>query len=317
MVDLLEGPGAAPGGDARGPEKREDEDYARRHREAKQKSGRRARMSMADGVQACSRTEMRLRAALPLACAAFLAAACHPRTPPPDLSLDPTQLAAQVRAAQASARRVQGELRLRLEEPKTATLRLFAAAELPDRVHLEALDFFGNPAAVLVTAGGRFSLYDAQKKVLYRGAATPANLSRLVPLPLEADALAAILLGTARLPDEPPASVAPDGERLRLRFLQGDATLDFWIGEHARVEKMARAVAGGAGPGTYTVEFSNVRERDGRGFPGSVALRSGPAHVRLAFDWTQAQLDGEPEPQLFEPPAPRGAKVVEVGTGEE
>jgi len=274
-------------------------------------------MSVAGRAEACSRTRMRLRAALPLAWAALLAAACHPRTPPPDLSMDPAQLAAQVRAAQAPLRRVQGELRLRLEEPKTATLRLFAAAELPDRVHLEALDFFGNPAAVLVTSGGRFSLYDSREKVLYRGPATPANLSRLVPLPLEAGALAAILLGTAVLPEGPPASVAPDGARLRLRYVVEDATLDYWIGEHARVEKMTRAVAGGAGPGSYTVEFSSVRPRDEGWFPDSVALRSAPAKVRLAFDWTQASLNGDPEPKLFEPPAPRGAKVVEVGAGEE
>lgn len=272
---------------------------------------------MAGVGKACSRTGMRLRAALPVAGLGLLAAACHPLTPPPDLSLDPIQLAAQVRAAQAPLRRVQGETRLRLDEPRTATLRLFAAAELPDRVHLEALDFFGNPGAVLVTSGGRFSLYDAQKKVLYRGADTPANLSRLVPLPISADALAALLLGTAPLPDAAPQSAVPDGGRIRLRYEQGDVTLDYWIGAHARVEKMSRTVAGGAGPGSYTVEFSAHRPQDGVSFPGSVALRSRPAHVRLAFDWTQVSVNGEEEPALFAPPAPKGAKVIEVGEGEE
>ncbi len=190
---------------------------------------------------------MRLRAALlPLAWATLLATGCWPpRTPPPDLSLDPAKLADQVRAAQAAVRRVQGETRLQIHAQRSGTLRQFAAAELPDRVHLEELDFFGNPAAVLVTSGGRFALYDSREKVLYRGEATPENLSRLVPLPLEAGELTAMLLGTALLPDGPPLSVTPDGARLRLRYQQGDAVLDYFVGAHALVEQVVRSVAGG------------------------------------------------------------------------
>ncbi len=263
---------------------------------------------------------MRLRAALApaiwLTWAALLASSCHRLVPPPDLSPDPARLAAQVRAAQAPLRRVQGETRLRVDEPRTVTLRQFAAAERPDRVHLEELDFFGNPAAVLVAGGGRFSLYDSREKVLYRGAATPENLSRLVPLPLTDELLAAVVLGTVPLPEGAPASVAADGARLRLRYERGDSVEEFWIGAHAVVERMVRSVAGGAGPGSFQVDFGGHRPLGGAWFPRTVELRSAPAHVRLSLTWTQVEVNGEEDAGLFAPLAPpKGAKVVELGEG--
>jgi hypothetical protein len=256
---------------------------------------------------------LRLLAALPLAAAAaLLAAGCHPRTPPADLSSDTGQLIEQVRAAQAPLLRVQGQTWIRLEQPKQVSFTVYAAAERPDRLHLEVLDFFGNPAAVLVAAGGRFELYDARKRVVYRGAATPANLSRLVPVPVSAGELASILLGTVPLPEGAPASVAPDDGWLRLTFAREDATEAYWIGAHAAVDKAERAVAGGSAPGSWQVQFSERSERGGAWFPSALSLRSDPARVRLQLTWTEAEVNGELDPGLFELPVPKGARVVEV-----
>ena len=192
---------------------------------------------------------MRPRAALAGAgCLALLATGCPRRTPPPDLSLEPARLLAQVREAQAPLLRVKGEARLRVKSPGgSGTVRQLAAAERPDRVYLAELDFLGNPAAVLVASGGRFWLYDARAGVLYRGAATPANLARLVPLPLSAEELAAILLGSAPLlAGGTPVSATADGGTVRLRLEEGAVSEDLWVGEHAAVEKAFRAVGTGA-----------------------------------------------------------------------
>lgn len=258
---------------------------------------------------------MRLLAALrlaPLALAAVLAAGCIPRKPPPDLSTDPTALLAQVRAAQGRVVRVQGEARIRLRAPNKATFRQFAAAERPDRIHLEALDFFGNPAAVLVASGGRFALFDARAKVLYTGAATPENLSRLVPVPVSAEELVEILLGSAPLPKTRPVDVAPDGRHLRLRFEDEGARLDAWIGGYALVEKATRSVAGGLGPGSWRVEFSDRRVRGGAWFPDFFSLRSDAANVRLELKWEQVEVNGDVDSALFELRPPKGARIVDV-----
>ncbi len=260
---------------------------------------------------------MRSLAAVGCACAALMVAGCHPRVPPSDLSLDPARLLAQVREAQAPLQRVQGEARVRLRSPGgSGSVRQFAAAERPDRLHLEELDFLGNPAAVLVATGGRFWLYDARKKVVYRGAATPANLSRLVPLPLSAEELVSILLGTAPLLDGgAPQSAVPDGKQLRLRLTRADVNEDLWIGSRAVVEKAERLVAGGAGPGSFLIEFSAHREHGGAWFPELVSLRSAPAHVEVELSWTDVEVNGSVDPGLFEPPAPKGARIIDVGEG--
>ncbi|HET6438750.1 MAG TPA: DUF4292 domain-containing protein [Anaeromyxobacter sp.] len=259
---------------------------------------------------------MRFRAALLVpACAAALVGGCHPAAPPPDLSLDPGQLLAQVREAGGAVQSAQGEARLKIRSSRgSGTVRQFTAAERPDRVHLEELDFFGNPAAVLVAAGGRFALYDARKKVLYRGAATPANLARLVPLPMAAGDLVAVLLGTAPLSGD-PVSVERGRGRLRLRLLDGDAALDLFVGPKALVEEFARAVAGGAGPGSYEVEFSQRAERGGVAFPLLMSLRSAPAHLEADLEWTEVKVNEPLDPSLFELTPPRGSRIVEVGQG--
>ena len=103
-------------------------------------------------------------------------------------------------ATQARVERVRGEARVKVESAGGGgTVTQFVAAERPDRLRLDALDFFGNPAAALVADGGRFALLDLREGVFYRGAATPENLARLVPLPIPASELVAPAL--RRRPD--------------------------------------------------------------------------------------------------------------------
>lgn len=249
-----------------------------------------------------------------LAAAALVGPGCRLRVPPPDLSVDPAQLLVQVEEAQAPIRRVQGETRATLRTPQgVASVRQFVAAERPDRLHLEELDFFGNPAAVLVTAGGRFWFYDGRKQVLYRGAATPANLSRLVPVAISAEELVAILLGGAPvLPGGTPTAVTQDHARLRLRLAGPGGTEDLWVGEKALVEKAEVRQASGVG---YVVEFAGRQSRGGGWFPGGVTLHSPSARIDVELGWSDAEVNGQLDPRLFEPLAPKGARVVEVGEG--
>src|SRR5512140_276994 len=93
------------------------------------------------------------------------------RVPPADLSRDGRELLLQVRTAQERVQRVRGTARVRIDSPGgSGTLTEFIAAEKPDRVHLETVDFFGNPAAVLVASEGQFRFLDLRDNVLYRGA---------------------------------------------------------------------------------------------------------------------------------------------------
>ena len=113
---------------------------------------------------------------------------------------DARALLVLVRQAADRVGSVQGDAKLTVHSPQgNGTLGLYVAAQRPDAIHLESLDFFGKPLAVLVSKGGRFGLYQAQENRYYVGPASPENVSRLLPIVLPPKELVSLLLGQAPL----------------------------------------------------------------------------------------------------------------------
>ncbi|HEY6097842.1 MAG TPA: DUF4292 domain-containing protein [Anaeromyxobacter sp.] len=249
---------------------------------------------------------------LPLALAAVALAGCPPRAPPPDLSLDPAQLLAQVRAAQARVTSVRGEVRVRIEGRGTSgTAPAFVAAKKPDRVHVRTADFFGNTVSALTTSGGELSLYDARERVVYRGAATPENVGRLVPVPLSAPDLATLLCGSAPILEGEPVRAVPGRGFVELEIAAGDRRQVLQVGAGAAVLSSSIAVPAG-GPGAYDVAFRDFDAFQGLRFPAEVALSSREPALSLRLTWTEVETSVPLEDRLFEPPVPRGARVVDL-----
>ena len=256
---------------------------------------------------------------------AILALVSCARVPPSDLSRDPRDLLAQVRAAQERVQRVRGSARVRIESPGgSGTLTEFIAAEKPDRVHLETLDFFGNPAAVLVAADGRFSFLDQRENVLYRGEATPANVSRLLPVLLPVEELVTILCGSAPILDGVPLDARVAGGQLLLTIGRGALGQRLAVGDHASVESSRVRLSETAPDGThretapaYDLDFDSFRDRSGLRIPDEVHLDapSGRAHVDL-FWRNDLEVNGPLEASLFRIETPRGVRVVELGAGD-
>jgi hypothetical protein len=249
------------------------------------------------------------------AAAAALAAvlgACVPRAPPPDLSLDPAALLAQVRAAQERTRSVRGEARIRIEAPDmSGTVPALVAAELPDRVLVRALDFFGNTVAELSTADGALSFYDARAHVVYRGAATPESLARLVPLPLSPADLARILCGSAPLLDGTPVSAEPGRGFVTLGISAGARTETLRIGAGAEVLRASIRAAGGGG-GSYDLELSAFDRLEGLRFPAEASLSSEAPRVRMRIAWQDLEQNPALDRKIFSPGVPAGVRVVDL-----
>lgn len=252
-----------------------------------------------------------------------LAAACA-RVPPATLSRDPSALLDQVRASQARVQRVRGAAHLRIASPSfSGAVTEFVAAEKPDRVHLETLDFFGNPVAVLVAAGGRFGFHDARANVFYRGDATPENVSRLLPVVIPVEELVVILCGSAPVLPGTPLEVTPRDDLLLLTIGLGDVGQRLAIGERAAVEwsrvRRATTAAGGAvgdvAP-AYDLEFGGFELRSGIRFPSEVKLDAPSGKSRIQLAWrNDVQVNAELEQALFRFEPPRGARVVELAHG--
>lgn len=153
-------------------------------------------------------------------------AGCPPRadvrtTPAPDA----TALLGEVEAIEARVASLQSQAKVRVEGGgKKGNLTAFVAVAAPASVHLEVLDFFGRPSAILISDGQRFVLYQAESGVWLPGPATAENLARILPVPLPPEELVAMLLGRApRLPDaQPRLQVDPEANAFRIDLRDGD-----------------------------------------------------------------------------------------------
>jgi hypothetical protein len=242
------------------------------------------------------------------------------RAPPPDLSADPAELLSAVRAREARVLRVTGSARVRLESPESSgSLEALAAAERPDRLRLELLDFFGGPVALLVVAEGRFAFLDARRATWYRGAATPENLSRIVRVPLSAEDLAAAACGSPVLVPGRPRAAEPGDGVMRLWLEAGDGLAQrLEVGEGAAVESSRRWRRSGGGdrPDGPALDFGSFRRVGGLRFPGAVRVEAGGRSAELRWKGDLA-VNGPPDPALFAVAIPPGARVVDLAPGAE
>lgn len=254
-----------------------------------------------------------------LAALVALTPACR-RIPPPDLPADPAVLLGEVVKAQGAVWSVQGEARVKVDAGGFyGTLKHFIAAEKPDKVHLETLDFFGNVVAVLAAGGDRFALYDAREKVFYRGRPTPENLARILPLALDTPSLVTILCGSAPILEGTPVEVAPGSGVVRLVLDGGARRQALELGPGAAVESSRVRLAGADGaitdappPGALDLRFEEFRTRAGARFPTDLEIVSRDPAAELDVHWTDVEVNGTVDADLFVLEPPRGARVVDL-----
>jgi hypothetical protein len=260
------------------------------------------------GAASSSAPTRPLAARLAAVAAAAALAACTPRVPPPDLALEPEALLAQVEATAAAIQSVRGEVRVRTKGQEHVSVPAFVAAGKPSSLHLEALDFFGNPVAVLVVHEGRLSIYDARDRTFYRGRATPENVARLVPLPIAPEELVAALCGAPLLAGE-PVRADPGRGHVTLELRDGRRTTTLRVVEGAAVERAEVRVRGAGG---YRVVYGRPYAATGADEPGDLTLTSAEPPVQVELGWVDHEANAALAPELFRMEPPAAARVVDL-----
>jgi Domain of unknown function (DUF4292) len=243
------------------------------------------------------------------------AAGCHPRRPPPDLSLEPSALLGEVRAAQAKVHSVQGRARVSVESPRGGgATEQFLVAEKPARLRVEVYDFFGNLSAALTVDGDALSLYDGRERVFYRGPATPENVARLVPVAISPAELATLLCGSAPLIDGEATSAEPGDGTVWLTVRDGPLQQRLEIGPGATIlsSRLSRLDGPSPRPTGLATTFSVHRSRAGARLPTDTTAREAGAGVSLSLTWRELTVNGAVDPALFRLAPPRGARVVDL-----
>jgi len=255
-----------------------------------------------------------------LTAALLLAAGCM-RMPPPGLPADAAGLLAAVEKAQARVMRVEGNARLGVEGPGGGSADALVAAERPNRLRVELLDFFGAPAALLVVAEGRFLFFDARQGTWTRGEATPGNVGRLLPLALPVEEAVELLCGAVPLVNGAALEATPGDGVMKLTLAEeGGTGRQQWlgVGAGAAVEwsRLLRPLAGGrvepAGP---AIRLSAFTDRGAVRFPGQLRVERAPSPAVTVAWRGEPVLDGPARPEAFSLAPPPGARVVDLAPG--
>ena len=258
----------------------------------------------------------------PWLAALLLLAAC-PRVPPPDLSTDPAELLAAVEAARGKVRRVEGAARIGVEGPGGGSTEALLAAERPNRLRVELLDFFGAPAALLVVAEGRFLFFDARQCTWTRGEATPASVARLLPLSLPVEQAVELLCGDAPLVNGAAVNATPgDGVMKLVLAEEGGTGRQQWlgVGAGAAVEwsRLVHPLGGGkVEPAGAAIRFAAFAARGAVRFPGEIRVETARSPAVTVAWRGEPTLDGPPRPEALSLTPPAGARVVDLPSGAE
>lgn len=150
---------------------------------------------------------------------------------PPDYSPDPAPLLAAVRARGEAIQTLSAELTIEVWRARSRVrLNQLVLVQRPDKLRIDSLSPFDQPVSTLVSDGQTLSIYSLEEQRFYRGAATPENLVRLVPIRLEPAELGALLRGEVPIIAHRESTVTWVGDTGRYRLdLEGE-------GQRQRVE---------------------------------------------------------------------------------
>ena len=206
---------------------------------------------------------------------------------------------------------LKGEARLRVGSPKgSGTLNIFAAVSDPDKLHLESLNFFGKPQAILKTNGARFGLLDAEEGKYYRGPASGENLSRFMPVALPVQELVAIMLGRAPRIAFSAASLKLDSARgSYVVALEGSGLQQtLWVDPASHRVRRSEV----RGPKTYELSFDDFQGFGPTEFPRQTILTVPSETTRLELKYRDLELNPRLDASLFDLAPPSRMSVIEV-----
>jgi hypothetical protein len=242
----------------------------------------------------------------------------------------------------ALGRALRGSARVRLEGPdfKLNRPQRIAVAQ-PGRLRFEILGLFDVLAAMLVSDGIEFGLYEASTGEITRGPMTPALLWELAKLDLDAQEVVDLLLAApVPSPDLARAGVWLEndaGITVAYAPLEADRAVDCQIGANADRLEAGRATCYGSledlarggeifrfdahgllremrsidsGWETrYQASFDDYADLEGtqimRRFPMRITIRSPQVEAWARFDWKRVMLANQLPDRFFTIPARR------------
>jgi hypothetical protein len=206
---------------------------------------------------------------------------------------------------------VKGEAKLKVDAPQArGVVTLFMAVTHPSLIHLESLDFFGKPQAVLVSDGREFGLFRADEARYYEGPATAENIGRFLPVSLPPAELTALMLGRApRIPfDSAELTVDEAAKAYKVTLHKGPVTQTLWISpeNHRVLRSEIRGV------NAYDLSFEEIEQVGQATYPRKVVMLTASPPARLELLYKDVAVNEAPDLSLYVREAPANVPVVLV-----
>ncbi len=206
---------------------------------------------------------------------------------------------------------IKGEARLRVSSPKkSGTLNIFAAVAEPDKLHLESLNFFGKPQAILIATGARFELLDQDAGKYYRGPASRENLSRFMPVAVPVVDLVPMMLGRAPRIPTASASLSLDSAKKSYVVTLSDEELQqtLWIdpASHRVTRSQVR------GREAYDLAFDDFQSFASTEYPRQETLNAPSEETRVELKYRDVEVNARLDSRLFELGPPSGVQIIEL-----
>jgi hypothetical protein len=206
---------------------------------------------------------------------------------------------------------LKGEARLRVSSPKdNGTLNIFAAVAEPDKLHLESLNFFGKPQAILVAGSARFEMLDQDAGKYYRGPASRENLSRFMPVVVPANDLVAMLLGRAPRIAASSASLRLDSAEKSYVVTLSEAQCEQTIWIEPSSYRVTRSQLRGCQ--AYDLTFDDFQSFASTEVPRKATLNIPGEATRVELKYREVQLNERLDSSMFELAPPSGIQIIEL-----
>jgi outer membrane biogenesis lipoprotein LolB len=250
----------------------------------------------------------RWRLAVTAAAAAF---ACSHAPVPVGPPLDPDALLQLIEKAHAEPQTLSASGKAAVDAPVNGgRYQIQIVVRRPASLRIAALDPLGNPAALLVAAGGRFALLDLRSNVFYRGPSTPENLSRLLPEPLRDEELVALVLGAMPpLPGARPVEAHRAGDGSVLTLESGGVRQEVSVGSDLRIEHVRRFRGDAL---SWAVTLDDFDDASGQQMPRRLRLSAPADRIQVDLQLKERVWGKPTSPAAFQLTPPQGVKIVEV-----
>jgi len=265
-----------------------------------------------------SHRPFRLTAVALIWLAAVILSSCAPLRPKPErVSLPPAEaLVNALRQNQARLQSFAGRGRLRFKDPWSHySFDVTVAAVRPDRLRVQAFDLMGRPVMTLTANHEELSLLDYRQAVLYRGAATPENLSRFLPFNLRLEDVITLLAGQKPLGPFIRAEVELDrdfsGNYWRLDLVRPDGQLvdRIWMAPHSLTISRSEIGPPRQEP-WFRLEFSDYQDLAGQATPFRIFLADLKNKAETSVLYEEFRIDPALPETLFSLTSPPGIKVA-------